>query len=239
MLKAAMADQEIAGSIVLEWFQGGGAARVFARRDNAVLMERLFGPTALSGMARAQGDGAAYAVLCEVAYKLHSAADRLPFDGLTPVEKWFEALSVTSNDFGGLFTKAKETFDALAFTQGPRVPLHGDLHHANVLQRSSGEWAAIDPKGLLGERTLEYAMMLFVDPHSKTGIGNCDGIVSRISLVSELAGVDADRLLSWTFCQAALYGAWFTGHPPEKLWRRLASDLADITLDPARLRTTG
>ena len=37
--------------------------------------------------------------------------------------------------------------------------LHGDLHHDNVLHGSRG-WLAIDPKGLIGERTYEVANLL-------------------------------------------------------------------------------
>ena len=227
MLKAAMSEQEVVGSAVLDWFSGQGAARVVERHDDAVLMERLFGPTALTDLARQDGDRRAFEVLCQVAYQLHSAAERLPFDGLIPVEKWFEALPKAAQGLGGVFTKAASTFNSLVASQRPRVPLHGDLHHANVMQRPSGEWVAIDPKGLLGEHTLDYAMMLFVDPHSDTVIGDGPGIVARALIVAELADVDADRLLSWCFCQAALYGAWFTGHPPEGLWRGLAADLVE------------
>ena len=50
MLKAAMSEQEVVGSAVLDWFSGQGAARVVERHDDAVLMERLFGPTALTDL---------------------------------------------------------------------------------------------------------------------------------------------------------------------------------------------
>jgi streptomycin 6-kinase len=235
MLKAAMSEQEVAGSIALEWFDGEGAARVVARRDDALLMERLFAPTGLADLAQTQGDRAAFEILCQVAHKLHSAANRLPFAGLVPVERWFEALGRAAESSGGFFTKAAAIFDALLASQGPRVPLHGDLHHGNAMQRPSGEWVAIDPKGLLGERTLDYAMMPFVDPQSETGIGDCEGIASRASVVAEFAGVEEERLLSWSFCQAALYGAWFTGHPIEGLWRGLAGGLADLVPDVGAL----
>lgn len=235
MLKAAMAEQEVVGSTNLDWFGGHGAARVVARQDDAVLMERLFGPTALVEIARTSGPEPAFEVILGVAAKLHSAVNRLPFDGLIPVQKWFESLQLAADALGGFFSKASSTFDYLARTQGPLAPLHGDLHHANVMQRTSGEWVAIDPKGLLGEQTLDYVMMSFVDPQSETGIGDAAGIIARASMVAEMAKLDGERLLSWSFCQAALYGAWFTGHPLEGLWRGLAQDLADAApaFDPS------
>ena len=41
--------------------------------------------------------------------------------------------------------------------------LHGDLHHANVLDLGSSSWLAIDPKGLKGEQGFDYAN-IFTSP---------------------------------------------------------------------------
>jgi hypothetical protein len=56
MLKLAKGEDERAGSAVLEWWDGNGAARVLARHDDALLMERAQGPASLSDMARGGQD---------------------------------------------------------------------------------------------------------------------------------------------------------------------------------------
>jgi streptomycin 6-kinase len=138
---------------------------------------------------------------------------------------------------GGVFVKAAATFEALAASTGPRVQLHGDLHHANVMRRADGTWAAIDPKGILGDRTLEFAMMLFIDVSVDGGIGDAMGVIARTSLASIVAGVDRERLLAWSFCHVALYAAWSwsAGHPHEALWRPLAEGLEAAAPEPRTL----
>jgi streptomycin 6-kinase len=41
--------------------------------------------------------------------------------------------------------------------------LHGDLHHASVLDFGARGWLAIDPKSLTGERGFEFAN-IFINP---------------------------------------------------------------------------
>ena len=235
MLKAAMAEQEVAGSAFLAWLQGRGAAHVHERQDDAVLMERLFGPTALADLTKDQGDAAAFTVLRNVADAIHSAPAELRFANIIPMEQWFAALAPAAANAGGVFIKAASTFEALAASTGQRVHLHGDLHHGNVMRRADGTWAAIDPKGILGDRTLEFAMMLFVDVAVDGGIGDAPGVIARVSAASSVAGVDRERLLAWSFCQSALYAAWFAGHPHEALWRPLAEGLEAAAPEPRTL----
>ncbi len=230
MLKAAMAEQEIAGSVFLQGLDGEGAARVLEREHDAVLLERLDGPTALAELAKQQGDRAALAVLCGVAQRIHSLRSRPLFEGLIPVEQWFSALTSAASERGSLDAQAAATFDALLRTAGPRVVLHGDIHHANVMQRATGEWAAIDPKGLVGEATLDFAMMIMVDVHAEGGIGDAQGAIRRAPFVADMAGLDTDRLLAWTFCQFALYAIWARGHPIEAVWRPLAEGLLPFAM---------
>lgn len=45
---------------------------------------------------------------------------------------------------------AERFFAAIDTPDRPRVLLHGDLHHMNILQDGQGRWRAIDPKGVIG-----------------------------------------------------------------------------------------
>ena len=48
--------------------------------------------------------------------------------------------------------------------------LHGDIHHGNILDFGARGWLAVDPKGLVGERGLDYAN-LFCNPDTATATG--------------------------------------------------------------------
>ena len=70
MLKLAIAEEERAGHMLMEWWDGDGAARVLARADEAVLMERAKGTATLADMAYAGQDDEACRKLCAVAARL-------------------------------------------------------------------------------------------------------------------------------------------------------------------------
>ncbi len=52
ILKLSADEDERAAGTLLTWWNGDGAARVFARDEQALLMERAEGKRSLSGMAR-------------------------------------------------------------------------------------------------------------------------------------------------------------------------------------------
>ena len=56
MLKLAIAEEERVGGMLMEWWDGDGAAIVLARADEAVLMERAHGTVTLADMAYAGQD---------------------------------------------------------------------------------------------------------------------------------------------------------------------------------------
>ena len=83
--------------------------------------------------------------------------------------------------------------------------LHGDIHHDNILDFGARGWLAIDPKGLLGERSFDYAN-IFCNPRD---IATAPGRISRqASIVAEAAGLERPRLLQWVLAYAGLSAAW-------------------------------
>jgi streptomycin 6-kinase len=50
MLKLATEEEERLGGVLMEWWDGDGAARVLARDDNALLLERAEGTASLAEM---------------------------------------------------------------------------------------------------------------------------------------------------------------------------------------------
>ena len=72
MLKLTDDPDERLGGILLEWWDGDGAARVWARDEIALLIERATGPSSLANMARTGWDDEACRILCAAAARLHA-----------------------------------------------------------------------------------------------------------------------------------------------------------------------
>jgi streptomycin 6-kinase len=66
--------------------------------------------------------------------------------------------------------------------------------------------AAIDPKGLVGERTFDYANM-FLNPDHET-VTTPGRMARQVRVVAEAADLDARRLLVWVLAWAGLSAAF-------------------------------
>lgn len=101
---------------------------------------------------------------------------------------------------------AAETASRLLAEQKDVCVLHGDIHHGNILYFGSRGWLAIDPKGLMGERTFDYAN-LFCNPDGS--VATRPGRLTRqLAIASGAAGVDARRLSAWVTAWAGLSAAF-------------------------------
>ena len=199
-------------------------ARIEAAYD-AVLMERAMGSSSLVDLALEAGEPAALRVICEQLTVLHAVS--CPSD-IHPIsmETWFSALPVAAAQTGGVFSDAAQIYARLAATTRRVVPLHGDLHHGNLLDGGPRGWLAIDPKGLIGDPVYDYAIMLCLEPAApQDGPATAPTVARRSLEVADMAGLSAPRLLAWTCCLAALYSAWFQGHEGVEPWVAIASDL--------------
>ena len=111
-------------------------------------------------MARNGGDDEAMRILCGVGTGCMRHAPRRSPPGLIPLRSWFRALAPAAAAHGGVFDVSLAAAEALLADPREVCVLHGDLHHENVLDGGERGWLVIDPKGLLGERTYEYATTL-------------------------------------------------------------------------------
>lgn len=205
ILKLATVPEEIAGAALMEWWDGQGAAQVLARQDEALLLERAEGPRSLVQMSRGDQDDAATGIICEAVAVLH-APRSAPLPSLIPLDVWFAALGPGAANHGGVLIKAHETAQALLAEPRDVVALHGDVHHANILDFGPRGWLAIDPKGVLGERGYDYANP-FCNPDTATAL--IPGRLDRyLALVAEKTGQDPHRLLMWILAYSGLSAAW-------------------------------
>jgi streptomycin 6-kinase len=205
MLKIATEPEELRGAVLMAWYGGDGAARVLAHEGEALLLERLEGTRSLAAMARAGQDDEASRILCAAAARLHAPRPVSP-SALVPLDVWFRALAPAAAAHGGAF--ATGLVQANALLGEPRDPcaLHADLHHMNVIDGCERGWLAIDPKGVWGERTYEFAPML-CNPDAETALA--PGRLSRqVQVIAEVARLEPRRLLRWLVAHAAVASAW-------------------------------
>jgi streptomycin 6-kinase len=206
ILKIATSQHEHAGAALMAWLAGDGAALVLAREGDALLLERLPAGRALADMARQGGDDEAMRIICGVGDRLHAPRSTPYPPTLIPLSRWFRALAPAAAAHGGVFETALAVAEALFADPHEVCLLHGDLHHENVLDGGERGWLVIDPKGLLGERTYEFATTL-CNPDAAMAL-KPGRLARQAGVIAEAARLDRERLLRWTFAHAAISAAW-------------------------------
>jgi streptomycin 6-kinase len=162
MLKLSHEEHERLSGALMEWWDGDGAARVLARNDTALLLERAMGSASLANMARIGQDDEACQILCAVAARLHAPRDK-PLPELIPLVAWFRELDQAAAAHGGILVRCAQAARNLLAEPRECGVLHGDLHHDNELDFGARGWLAIDPKCLVGERGFDFAN-IFTNP---------------------------------------------------------------------------
>lgn len=211
MLKRFTDPEEAAGVALLRWWDGDGAARILAQSDDTILMERAAGPASLTAMALAGEDDRACREICAAAARLH-ADHPAPLPPLTPLDRYFrpllEAMPGDHPFLDRAAAKARRLLDDPRDTR----PLHGDLHHGNILDFGARGFLAIDPKGLCGERAFDFAN-IFCNPD----IDFPDAFIARdqnrfdrrLDIIAAAADLDRKRLLRWIIAWCGLSAIWF------------------------------
>jgi streptomycin 6-kinase len=197
--------EERFGAGLMLWWDGDGAARVLAHEGDALLMERAVGGKSLAAMAREGRDDAASRILCAVAARLHAPRPHPPLERV-PLARWFAPLEPAAVIHGDLLAAAAAVARTLLAEPREVVPLHGDLHHNNVLDFGARGWLAIDPKRLVGERGFDFANILR-NPNAE--VATRPGRLARqAAVIAAAAGVERERLLRWVLAFAGLSAAW-------------------------------
>jgi streptomycin 6-kinase len=204
VLKIAILDEERAGGLLMTWWNGRGAAPVLAHEDNAILMERAKDGPSLAEIARSGRDDEASRIICSVLAKLHTPRG-CPAPALLSLREWFEPL-LRAPVLDGILRCAATTASHLLANQRDTVVLHGDIHHGNILNFGLPGWLAIDPKGLVGERSFDYAN-IFCNPDQETA--TMPGrLLRQTQVVAQTAQLPQRRLLAWILAWAGLSAAF-------------------------------
>lgn len=232
MLKIACEPEERWGALLMRWWNGDGAARVLAHDGEALLLERATGSRSLAAMAGAGRDDDASRIICAVTARLHDTAHRPPPPPLLPLTDWFAALDPGARRHGGrLLAWAATMARALLADQREIVPLHGDIHHGNILDGGERGWLAIDPKRLVGERTFDYVNSLRNPDRSPAT--DPARFARQVTVIAEAARLERTRLLQWTLAFAGLSAAWILNDGDDPALDLAIAELALAELDAA------
>lgn len=217
-----LADEFRAEATALELAAGENVARrydvVFGR--SAMVMERIVPGTQLRDVAMTDEDATRLA-----AETVRTFWRPVPNPiGLHPLQQWMRELFTWSPRPDRVPTElvehAQEVGSSLLAQSSRSCLLHGDFQHHNVLQRESGEWAIIDPKGLIGDPGFDIAAWMYNPP----GVAARDDYVElaerRIAICADVWGIDQQELTAWAFVGAVLNSCWSASGPAPDEWLR-------------------
>jgi len=210
ILKPLAAEEERRGAQLMNWYGGEGAATVFDIHGDTIFMEWLDGGT-LGDAVRDGHDEQASTALCAVAAGLHRPRGEPP-EALLPLRARFQSLFDT--DVRSWPHTARDMYAraaGIALKQFDRptaqLPLHGDLHHDNILSSDRG-WLAIDPKGLLGDPAYDLANAFINPGGAEDRVKDPRRIAALADMVAARLGHNRKRVLGWAAAHAALSACW-------------------------------
>jgi streptomycin 6-kinase len=169
----------------------------------------------LSAVIDRKGDEAATLVAAELLSILISGPSRPAPPELQPLRARFADLfAKAGRDYAARiaspYVEAAGLAGRLLDSAAGERPLHGDLHHDNILSGARG-WLVIDPKGVLGDPAFDAAN-LFYNPLGRTALCLSP---DRIAFMAETFAKAVKRSPATILDHAMAYGclsaAWHAG----------------------------
>jgi streptomycin 6-kinase len=202
---------ELRGEHYLAWRRGEGAVRLLGRDGHRMLIEYA-GDRLLSEHLAEHGDDAATAIAAGVMAKLLSSSEHTPPPNLQPLrERYASLFRVAKADRTtgrtSLYVHAADIAERLLADQHEIKPLHGDLHHDNILFGPRG-WLAIDPKGVLGDPGFDAANM-FYNPLDRDDLCLDPRRIEHMAdIFGETLGQSPRAILDHAIAYGCLSAAW-------------------------------
>lgn len=192
VLKKKVLKDSLRGADFIAWRAGIGCVELLDQSDNILLMEHAGTETLRDVLFRDGNDDATTEIAAEVLLRYHQPSEQSPPSSLLTLPLYFESLfrkaeQDRSDGVDSPFVEAARLAQTLIDQQRDIKPLHGDLHHENIMHSDRG-WIIIDPAGLIGDAALDVANM-----HVAMGI--TAGIMISIRFARRLAetGSAADQ----------------------------------------------
>lgn len=210
ILKSGKGDAEQRGGALMNWYGGEGAATIFDSHGNTLFMEWLDG-IPLGDAVRQGKDEEATIALATIVASLHRPRPGMP-DDLLPLRTHFEPLFATNirawpHTARDLYARASGVALRLFDRPSAQLPLHGDLHHDNIISSPRG-WLAIDPRALLGDPVYEVANALNNPVGAEDLVKDPRRIATMSGLLEQRLGFSRKRILGWAAAHAALSACW-------------------------------
>lgn len=224
---------EIGGAQLLKWYAGHAAVTVFDHDDGAHLLEYVPGPW-LKAMVEQGQDHEATEIIVDVAGQLLQNRVAPAPGSLVALQERFEELFNKAEidkkaGRSSLFINAASMAETLLSQQTEVKPLHGDLHHENILHADRG-WLAIDPKGLIGDPCYEFAN-IFCDPDTLPAVVHDERRIAELAKVfSNKFSLDIKRILRFAFVHACLSASWNICENRDPSFRLKVAELTDSVL---------
>lgn len=211
ILKPKVLEDSLRGADFLQWRDGVGCVHLLDRTGNMLLMEHA-GTVTLRDHLETHGDLSATRIAAEVLTEYHRPSDRVPPASLLPLPRYFASLfSKAERDrLDGArspYVEAAEMADVLLADQRDVRPLHGDLHHENIMFGPRG-WLVIDPAALIGDPALDVANM-FSNPLDRFDLTLSEERIAEMAAIfAEALGRDVRTILRYAFAYGCLSAAW-------------------------------
>jgi streptomycin 6-kinase len=203
------AKDEQAAASALKWFNGHGAVTLLRHDCGAMLLELIEGES-LTSLVKSRHDDEATKIIAEILNKLHFANTREPPGDLIPLSDRFRSLLEieAGDELGQIIERGAKVARKLLSDNESGYVLHGDIHHDNIRHHPQRGWLAIDPKGLIGERTYDAANALCNPQCLPDRVENPERLLRQAEIMATALNVDQSRLLRYTFAHACLSACW-------------------------------
>ncbi|MBM7068151.1 aminoglycoside phosphotransferase family protein [Actibacterium sp. 188UL27-1] len=198
------------GADLLKAWDGNGAVLLLRSTPDAQLLDWLPGPT-LGDLARGGQDETATTILAQSAQKLWSKGPAQSLD-MPPIDHWFAALFALDltplpKDHRHAMEQASIAARDLLAQSTPRIVLHGDLHHDNILQTPNG-WTVIDPHGVSAPAEAEFSNAFRNPVNAAKWVTDPARPWRMARGLQAVTALDPLTLLTWAAARTALSMAW-------------------------------
>ncbi|MBV2142802.1 3'-kinase [Falsochrobactrum sp. TDYN1] len=197
--------EELRGAHYLGWQNGHGSARLYGLEGTSMLLEYA-GSYHLDEHLKSGRDAECLEIFGGVLAALHTPAPApIPAD-LQPLDKHFSGLFAVT-DKKPIYAEAARLAKRLLAMPYKAVPLHGDIHHENIIRGPRG-WLAIDPHGLVGDAAFDAAN-IFYNPLDRDDL--CLDLQRAQRMAEHFApviGCPPAHILDHAFAYGCLSAAW-------------------------------
>lgn len=212
VLKNKVLKDSLRGADFIAWRAGVGCVELLERSDDILLMEHAGAETLRDVLFRDGDDDAATEIAADVLLTYHQPSQQPPPSSLLTLPLYFESLfrkaeQDRTDGVESIYIDAATLAQELIDGQRDVKPLHGDLHHENIMRSGRG-WIIIDPAGLIGDAALDVANM-FSNPLDRFDLTRSEArIASMAAIFSRALQRDERVLLQYAFAYGCLSAAW-------------------------------